>query len=366
MTAAPRNPTPEPLHDLLGGRMSMKALYRTTGLFGVAVLALTACGPEDEGARDDVAEDGQEDVDPDGAEDQGDTPGEIADEEGEEPDPEEEVDAGDEDSEAGDAPDLADIEDSVWESSSSQDSVTITSEVPASMMGLDEVTQEDEIDDLTEEEGEETAEDDAADIAEEEEILQVVVAGDMTGDGSVWQLEDLVDYLLYDGGDTIYQTVESFIEEYRAFQPEEGAGPDPEELRAELEAEGSWVDVTSTLAGDIETPEQYVETFRDEMLSSAGMDSLADTGISGEAESRDGEDVWVYREEIEDEFVEFVITADEDEPLLSEISMDSEGTEISISFTDWNESEDVAEDEPAEEDVIAEDELESIVQDMMQ
>ncbi|TLP76910.1 hypothetical protein FEF27_06620 [Nesterenkonia sphaerica] len=341
----------------------MKALYRTTGLFGVAVLALTACGPEDEGARDDVAEDSQEDADPDGAEEQGDTPGEIADEEGEEPDPDEDADT--EAGEAGEAPDFADIEDSVWESSSSQESVTITSEIPGSMMGMEDVTHEDEIDDLAEEDEGAEAED-AEELTEPEETLQVVVAGEMTGDGSVWQMEDLVDYLLYDGGDTIYQTVESFIEEYREFQPEEGAGPDPEELRAELEAEGSWVDVTSTLAGQIETPQEYVETFREEMLASAGMDSLAETGISGQAETRDGEDVWVYREDVDDEFVEFVIIADEEEPLLSEISMDSDGVEISISFTDWNESEDIAEDEPAEDDVIAEDELEAIAQNLMQ
>lgn len=340
--------------------MSKHALYRTTGIFGVAVLALTACGPDDEGAQEDLTDEaGQEDVDPDGAEDQGDTPGEIADEDGEEPDPDEEADA-----EAGDAPELADIEDSVWEASSSQDSVTITSDVPASMMGMDEVTHQDEIDDLSEED-EEATEDEAEDEAEEEETLQVVVAGDMTGEGSVWQLEDLVDYLLYDGGESIYQTVESFIEEYREFQPDEAAGPDPDELREELESQGSWVDVTTTLGGQIETPQQYVENFRTEMLASAGMDSLADSGITGESENRDGEDVWVYREEVDDEFIEFVITADEEEPLLSEISMDSEGVEISIRFSDWNESEDIAEDEPAEEDVITEDELESIAQDLM-
>ncbi|NDK31091.1 hypothetical protein [Nesterenkonia haasae] len=339
--------------------MSKHALYKTTGIFGVAVLALTACGPEDEGAQEDVDHGGQEDVDPDGAEDQGDTPGEIADEDGDEPDPDE-----DEDAEAGDAPDLADIEDSVWEASSSQESVTITSEVPASMLGMDEVTHQDEIDDLTEDD-EEASEGEAEEVAEEEETLQVVVAGDMTGDGSVWQLEDLVDYLLYDGGDSIYQTVDSFIEEYREFQPDEAAGPDPEDLREALEPEGSWVDVTTTLGGQIETPQQYVENFRTEMLASAGMDSLAESGITGETDTRDGEDVWVYREEMEDEFIEFVITADEDEPLLSEISMDSEGAEISISFTEWNESDDVAEDEPAEDEIITEDELESIAQGLM-
>lgn len=340
--------------------MSKHALCRTTGIFGVAVLALTACGADDDDAQDDVNDSGQEDVDPDGAEDQGDTPGEIADEEGEEPDSDE-----DEDEEAGDAPDLADIEDSVWETSSSQDSVTITSDIPASMMGMEDVTQEEEMEDLGEE-GDEDADAEAEEMDEpEEEMLQVVVAGDMTGDGSVWQLDDLVDYLLYDEGEAIYQTVESFIEEYREFQPDEAAGPDADQLREELESQGSWVDVTTTLSGQIETPQQYVENFRTEMLASAGMESLAETGISGETDSRDGEDVWVYREEMGDEFIEFVIMADEDEPLLSEISMDSEGVEISITFNDWNESEDTAEDEPEDDDVIDEEELESIAQGLM-
>ena len=63
--------------------MSKHTLYRTTGIFGVAVLALTACGPEDDGGQEGVDDAAQEETDPDGAEEQGDTPGEIADEDGE-------------------------------------------------------------------------------------------------------------------------------------------------------------------------------------------------------------------------------------------------------------------------------------------
>lgn len=326
----------------------MNTLHKTTCLLGVTLLALTACGPEEEDSA-------QEGVDPSGAEDQGDTPGEIADEDGEEPDPEE-----DEGAEAGDAPDLADIEDQLWENSTSADSVTITSEIPAELMNMSEPA--------TEEGDEESpeAQDDEDNDAEEEDsdTLEVVVGGEMEGEGSVWQLEDLIDYAIYGGGETVYQTVESFVAEYQEFQPDEAAGPDSDELLTALQEEGAWIDISGTVGGQIETPRQFIEDFRDSMLAEAGVDSLAETGISGETDTRDGEDVWVYREDSGDEFIEFVVIADEDEPLLAEINTDAEGTEMYIAFSDWNESE-IAPDEPDEDEVIGEEELDAIGQSLM-
>ncbi|WP_258933457.1 hypothetical protein [Nesterenkonia pannonica] len=59
----------------------MSTLYRTAGLLGVALLALTACGDEGVPADDQTDEEdggGTEGQDPDGAEEQGDQPEEIA------------------------------------------------------------------------------------------------------------------------------------------------------------------------------------------------------------------------------------------------------------------------------------------------
>lgn len=350
--------------------MAKTRLYRSTGLLGVAVLALAACGddPEDTTVGDENPDDtAQEDVDPDGAEDQGDTPGEIADEEDEEPEPEE--DEEDDDAPAGDAPALAEIEEQLWENSASQDSVTITAEVPAALFGLDGALEDGEEEDLTAEDTE--VEDSEAEVEDSEaeqpagEPILVTVGGDMAGNGSVWEMEGLSEYLLFDNGETVYQPVDSFISEYRALQPDDAAGPDADELETALQAEGTWIDMTLTSGGEIETPQQFVEDFRSEMLASAGVSSLAELEIQGETETRDGQEVWVYREEDNEAYVEFVILAEADTPLLHSISMDVEEVQMDLSFTGWNESEDLAEDEPEEEDTITDEELNAIGESLM-
>lgn len=332
--------------------MPENTLLRATGLFGVAVLALTACTSGEDGpatGEGPTGDPGQEDLDPEGAEDQGDTPGEIAD------DPDE-------------VPELADIEDSLWENSRSQDSVTVISDIPAAVLGVQEADGEDALNDLEEEgEGTEGAEAEPDEDAAEEatENIEVIIGGDMLGDGSVWRVEGLMDYLLYDTGETIYQTVESFVEEYREFQPDEAAGPSADELEAELESAGSWVDVTSTLVDQVETPERYIEHIETEVLAAAGIELFSEIGFSGEAESRDGDDVWVYLHEEDSAFIELVVLADREEPLISELSMEFEDVQLSITFADWNESEGLAQEEPDEEDVISEQELDAIGQSLM-
>ncbi|GFZ76311.1 hypothetical protein [Nesterenkonia alkaliphila] len=335
-------------------------LWRSTGIFGVAVLALTACGddPEQTTVGDENPDDtAQENVDPDGAEDQGDTPGEIADEDDEEPDPDE----ADDDAAAGDAPELADIEEELWENSASQDSVTITADVPAELFGLEDLENAEE-EDLTAEETEESDPEAEQPVGEP---IQITVGGDMAGDGSVWELEGLSEYLLYDNGETVYQSVASFIAEYRALQPDDAAGPDADELETALQDEGTWIDMTLTRGGEIETPQQFVEDLRSEMLGTAGLNSLGELGIQGEAENRDGQEVWVYLQQDGEEFVEFVILADADQPLLHSISMDVDEVQMEISFTDWNESEDLAEEEPEEDETITDEELNSIGESLM-
>ena len=335
--------------------MPVNAHLRTLGILGAAVLALTACGPDEAdpspGEGDATGSD-QRDEHPEGDADQNDDSG------------------GADDDDSG-VPPLADIEERLWENSAAQDSVTILSDIPAALIGIQEPETEVAPGDLDEEaEGAEEAEpeeeDEAEDPVEEDtENIEVIIGGDMVGEGSVWQIEDLMDFVLYDSGEAIYQTVESFIEEYRQFQPDEAAGPSADALGAELEAVGTWVDVSSTTAERIETPARYIEHLDDELLATAGISSLSEVGFSGVEENRDGQDVWVYLFDEGDDHIELIVTADQEEPLISELSIDSDDLQFSITFTDWNESEELAVDEPAEEEVISEDELDAIGQSLM-
>src|SRR5699024_4714032 len=97
----------------------MHNVYCAAGLFGVALLALTACGPADDGASEEPAP-------PETAE-------EGAPEEDSAPD-EEEVPEGPGD-EAPQVPELEEIEDEIWDASAAQDSVSISGEMPASLFG---------------------------------------------------------------------------------------------------------------------------------------------------------------------------------------------------------------------------------------
>lgn len=328
--------------------MPVNVLLRPVGVCGAAVLALTACGPDD-----DEPPTGASSSETPGQQSQ--TPEET--DEGSEPP----VEIGDEG-----VPELADIEQLLWESSTSQDSVTILSDIPAEMVGIQESEGQESLDDQ-----QEGAEDSESDEAEPEESVdtaenvEVIIGGDMLGDGSLWQVEGLMDYVLYDGGESIYQTVESFIQEYRYLQPDEAAGPGAEDLGAELEAAGSWVDVSSTMEERIETPQRYIESLDEELLAAAGLDGFSEIGFSGRTENRDGQEVWVYYYESEDEVIELTLLADVEQPLLSELSLDSEDVLVSIRFTDWNESEGLAEEQPEEDTVISEDELDAIGQSLM-
>ena len=114
----------------------MRTFYRAAGLFGVALLTLSACEPAGETGTDDP---GQEGVDPDGADDQGNPPEEIADDEDEGEDREED-DADDQAAEdSAEVPDLDEIEDQIWESSTGQESVTITGEISPALLGWEDL-----------------------------------------------------------------------------------------------------------------------------------------------------------------------------------------------------------------------------------
>lgn len=295
---------------------------KTTGLLGVALLTLTACG----GGGDDAATETPE-AEQAAAEENESESGATQDEEAE---------VAEEDIQ--DAPTIGEIDESIWESSLNQDSVTISAEVPASSLGA-------ATEDATPTEG---------------ENIQIELSGNMDGDGYSYTInETLGDYLIF--SDQAFQTVDSVIEEYAQAQVED-QGPSPEELRREVETEGEWVDITS-LAAQLETPSLFIENFRTSMLSSAGIEDLSEWDLEPELDTRDGEDVWVYSEETADATIQFVVKADEAEPLLMEVHSETEGQETLVTFSDWNEVEEP--ERPEEDVVISEEDFMSIAESLV-
>jgi len=294
---------------------------KTTGLLGVALLTLTACG-----GGDDAAAEAPE-AEQAAAEENESESGATQDEEAE---------VAEEDIQ--DAPTIGEIDESIWESSLNQDSVTISAEVPASSLGA-------ATEDATPTEG---------------ENIQIELSGNMDGDGYSYTInETLGDYLIF--SDQAFQTVDSVIEEYAQAQVED-QGPSPEELRREVETEGEWVDITS-LAAQLETPSLFIENFRTSMLSSAGIEDLSEWDLEPELDTRDGEDVWVYSEETADATIQFVVKAHEAEPLLMEVHSETEGQETLVTFSDWNEVEEP--ERPEEDVVISEEDFMSIAESLV-
>lgn len=309
----------------------MQNIYRAAGLFGVALLALTACGPADEEASEDTPpeETAQEEADQDGAAQE--DPAE------EEADPQQ--GAGDGDPQP---PELTEIEDEILDASVSQDSVDISGEIAAALFGFDSLAVEEDPDQQ-------------ADAAQS---VDVTVAGDAEGEGSIYQVGDVFDFVIF--GDDIYQSVDSVVAEYELSQPPEGTeAPTSAEIRQAFEAEGSWANVGPAGRDYVETPADFVTNFYEGFLATSELDALSDAGLEGQSETRDGQNVWVYRMEQSEDFIELVVNADESEPLLRKLSYDMAGNDFEVNFSDWNEA--AAPQEPDAEEVIEPDEVQVIL-----
>lgn len=325
----------------------MKAAYRTTGIFGVTLLALTACGPGDETADQDQV---QESFDSDSAEDQGGSPEATAENGGQE-----QNGSGSGGTEGADerpaedsaeVPQLADIEQEVWESSTNQESVTITGEASASLLGLP--TPETEGD----EQGQGSTEGDQA------QVVDISAVGNLEGSGATYQVGEIFEYVVFD--DDVYQSVDSIVAEYEFSQPEGTDAPEPDEIRAAFEAEGTWANWGEAGRDYLETPGEFISNFHEGFLSTSGMDSFAELGLTGEADSQDGEDVWVYQRNQGEDFIEMVVLSDQDEPLLRTLNYSLQGQQFSADFSDWNETDPPP--RPAEAEVIAPQDAEAVLQ----
>ncbi|WP_157075400.1 hypothetical protein [Nesterenkonia jeotgali] len=304
---------------------------KTTGLLGLTLLALTACG-DDEATSESAP-----------AAEQTDDAGETQDVATSEPAETEEGAAVEGDDAPEEAPAIAEINEDIWESSLNQDSVSVSADVLLSAIG----------------EGAETLGEGTYGESGEGEVIQVELSGDMEGDGYTYTIADgLIDLLVF--SDMALQSTDSVVAEYESLQ-EEGQGASPEELREAVEAEGDWVDITS-LAPQFETPREFIENLRAGMMASSDGEDLSDWDATGEADTRDGEDVWVYSDEGGEESLEIVVRADSEEPVLMEIRGDNAGQETSVTFTSWNEAD--APDRPADDTIIGEEEFQGITSSM--
>ncbi|GAA3072379.1 MULTISPECIES: hypothetical protein [Actinomycetes] len=289
---------------------------RMLGIVGIALLALTGCGAGE--AEEDAGEQdaGQEDVDPDGAEDQGDEPDEIA-EDGADEEPEDETEA-----EAGDAPAIEEIEADLWRAMEEAESVVLDAEVPA---GAEEVE---------------------ADIDAEEGADTIVQHYSGQMDGSALTLREeaggaSAEYISFDDG-TYLRGEDELAAVARQFPGE----IDEDELAGEFE--GKWVDYSQIFPEGF-TVDEWMADFRGSLEEAGGFGEL-----EAEADTRDGEDVWIYT----DDRREIVVRAGDD-PVLLSVYADNDGDVFDVRFSDWDEA---AEPErPADEDILTVDDMEDIL-----
>lgn len=303
------------------------------GLGLVGALALTACGGDDTQGTEE--------------------PGEVQGETGEAADPGTQG-TGEETQEsvAQEAPLLSEIQDQVTQTLHEAESVTITAS--GSVPGLaDEGSDSDTEDpDLEEAEDAEDLDDEAEEQLENAEDLQMVYRG--TGDGSLAMAEVsaegvqmsvvTVDNAAYFSGDSLLSIFESQLPQDQLEQF------DLESLREDLD--GRWIDTGQ------EDDLGSLADVLDEIDEDEWTDEFSEEGT---VEERDGQTVWVYSGA---DSSELVIVADEESPYLHSMTQGTDGDYRSIIFSDWDSTE--LPEEPAEEDIISEEEFQQLMMQRLQ
>lgn len=303
------------------------------GLGLVGALALTACGGDDTQGTEE--------------------PGEVQGETGEAADPGTQG-TGEETQEsvAQEAPLLSEIQDQVTQTLHEAESVTITAS--GSVPGLaDEGSDSDTEDpDLDEAEDAEDLDDEAEEQLENAEDLQMVYRG--AGDGSLAMAEVsaegvqmsvvTVDNAAYFSGDSLLSIFESQLPQDQLEQF------DLESLREDLD--GRWIDTGQ------EDDLGSLADVLDEIDEDEWTDEFSEEGT---VEERDGQTVWVYSGA---DSSELVIVADEESPYLHSMTQGTDGDDLSIIFSDWDSTE--LPEEPAEEDIISEEEFQQLMMQRLQ
>lgn len=303
------------------------------GLGLVGALALTACGGDDTQGTEE--------------------PGEVQGETGEAADPGTQG-TGEETQEsvAQEAPLLSEIQDQVTQTLHEAESVTITAS--GSVPGLaDEGSDSDTEDpDLEEAEDVEDLDDEAEEQLENAEDLQMVYRG--AGDGSLAMAEVsaegvqmsvvTVDNAAYFSGDSLLSIFESQLPQDQLEQF------DLEALREDLD--GRWIDTGQ------EDDLGSLADVLDEIDEDEWTDEFSEEGT---VEERDGQTVWVYSGA---DSSELVIVADEESPYLHSMTQGTDGDDLNIIFSDWDSTE--LPEEPAEEDIISEEEFQQLMMQRLQ
>lgn len=303
-------------------KTSPKAVSRAfsmTAVLSIAALALAGCGEED--PRED--ENPQENLDAEGAEDQGVASDEIA-----------------ENQDDQEVADLAEIEDDIWESSMDQSSVSINM-----VAGLERGHQLFGY---------------APEFFEGEgESFVLSVTGELEGESSA-VLDYTPDFEVLSFGDDAYQSVDAFVFDYQAqVPPEVEPEVDAEELRAALSAEGEWIDVSGAEPSVPRTPAAVLEMLRAEITETLEVDSLAELELETSLDTREGQNVWVYS----NEEVELAVLADQESPQLIGLVLPGEDADLEVTVTDWEEA--GTPEQPEDDTVIQDEQLQQILNDLV-
>lgn len=216
------------------------------------------------------------------------------------------------------APEYTEIESDIWDTMLAAESVTLSVELSASSMNPQ---------------------------ASSDAVVAQEYTGSLDGTASTFhELNDGVTTEMHMLEDAIYVPGERELE---SIARASGDAFSAEDFAAEFE--GKWVDYS----GQVDRSQASTAAFLEQMRSSME-DNGAASSLEGEAETREGEDVWVYT----GGGVEAVVRAG-DEPVLLSYAGESGDESVDLTFEDWDASE--GPEEPAEEDVLSLDEVRAIV-----
>ncbi len=306
----------------------------SVGVFSVVGLLLSGCGllDEDGAENPETAEEAQEsdsgesesgESQDEGAEDEGAAGEDAEDEEGAEP-----AESLTEDLAEGEAPEFVDLEDRLWESMLEAESVTIQGSSPLGASQLEEYFSAvaEDIDENTDENTDEDTGEDSEGEIDEETVAEISVAGAMDGSATESQIRigDTLDLTIITAEERTYLKGEDFADITALSSPHENADFVDQELIDDLLAD-RWIDIGSAEEMASMSPQSLVEQWEDSLIEDP-------EGVTGEAEERDGSEVWVYTSA--DGESTYVVSAEETPRLLS-----IDDAQSSLMFAGWDETE---------------------------
>lgn len=243
------------------------------------------------------------------------------------------------------APALSDIADDLHTGYDEAENVTMTA-TPSEIDDEDDDDSDEDDSDEDDEEDDDGLLDEELDEADPEEMDLVYRTAT---DGSIGEIEGTFPGVS-ENETTLLITPESLlISADLLMEDMEASVPEDEEdaldlSDAESELEGKWVDL-----GDddiLEDANEAIEEFEDD-------EWLENYEDEGEVAERDGETVWVYPGEDDEE--ELAVVPDEDDPTIYSVTE----SDVQMVLSDWDETE--LPDEPPEEDIVAMEDVQDLM-----